>query len=80
MTLLVEHHLQSEKHNHNKNKNHIMEKEFIYERKENGELILISEKVIEKSSEIIQQEISSKEDELLKLYEEIQRLKENSKI
>jgi hypothetical protein len=57
-----------------------MDKEFIYERKENGELILISEKVIEKSSEIIQQEISSKEDQLLKLYEEIQRLKENSNI
>ena len=54
-----------------------MEKEFIYERSENGDLILISEKEIEKPTINIQDEILSKEEQLLKLYDEIQKLKEN---
>lgn len=52
-----------------------MEKEFIYHRLENGELVLVSENEIILDNDFIENEIKSKEEMLLNVYNEIEKLK-----
>jgi len=52
-----------------------MEKEFIYHRLENGELVLVSENEIILDKDFIKDEIKSKEEMLLNVYNEIEKLK-----
>lgn len=49
----------------------------IYERQEDGSTILVKSEVVVVPQEVIDQQVKEKEAELLKMYQELQALKQN---